>query len=170
MNWARGTRIKIPEKILRPRPNIGILRHEPPSLPVQFSTLKICVYLRSIRLSVVREPRRREATAESPRLEAVGKPEKVGSALPGLHPEIVMAQGNGVHSSLVPPVQDFDDLVPLPQVQKRPGAFLPLVPGVAFHPNLFKDPFFLHFYSLATEITENTEKSRIKDLLLGSDL
>jgi hypothetical protein len=116
--------------------------------------------------SVIRKSRRKNPAAEGPGLKAGGITEEKDFLLFGLHPEIVMAQGLRVHPSLVPPVQDFAHFVPSPQMNKSPGAFLPLVTGVGFDLDVFKDPLFFHnfFHHRGTEDTEkkqNSDKEKI---------
>jgi hypothetical protein len=69
-----------------------------------------------------------------------------------------MAQIIGVQTPFIPPVQDFSDSVAPLMMNEGPGGFLPFIAGVALHKNLLKDPLFFHFFLLATEHTEGTEK------------
>jgi len=94
--------------------------------------------------------------AKGPPLETRGIAEQENLPFFRLHLEIVMAQSFWVYPSLIPPVQDFHDLVSLSQMNKSPGALLPFVAAVRFHFNVFKDPVFFHFIFTA-EIAEPAE-------------
>ena len=94
-------------------------------------------------------------------MKARGVAEEENLSLFALHPKIVVAQGLRIDPPLVPPVQDFDHFVPLPQINKSPGAFLALVTGIRFYLDVLKDPF--HKAALSKEHSAISGQPSAKD-------
>ena len=66
-----------------------------------------------------------------------------------LHPgflEVIMGNPGGIHSALVPAVQDFQNFKPPILINEGPGSFFSLVSGITFHGNVLKNPFFFHTF------------------------
>jgi len=62
----------------------------------------------------------------------------------GLHLKIILTGGAGILLLLIPAIHDLQDFVPLAHMGESPRGLFSLVPGVTFHLNLLKNPFFGH--------------------------